>query len=91
MISDPDILCASHVIVDEIHERDKLSDFLLIILKDLLSRRPDLKIILMSATLNAEMFSQYFNNCPRLENGHCYHLFTLFQHENMEEFQLQRC
>ena len=53
----------SHVILDEIHERDLNSDFLMIILRDLLPKRPDLKIILMSATLNAEMFSQYFCKC----------------------------
>lgn len=35
-------------------------DFLLIILKDLLSHRPELKLILMSATLDAELFSSYF-------------------------------
>ena len=56
-------LCqVSHIILDEIHERDLLSDFLMIILKDLLMIRTDLKIILMSATLNAVMFSQYFGN-----------------------------
>ena len=48
------------VILDEIHERDILSDFLMIILKKLVSRRRDLKVILMSATLNADMFSKYF-------------------------------
>lgn len=51
---------ATHLVLDEIHERDLQSDFLIIILKDLLPRRPDLKVILMSATLNAEMFSDYF-------------------------------
>ena len=51
----------SHVILDEIHERDVLSDFLMIILRDLMARRDNLKLILMSATLNAEMFSQYFS------------------------------
>ena len=51
---------ATHVVIDEIHERDLQSDFLMIILKDLLMVRKDLKVILMSATLNAEMFSHYF-------------------------------
>ena len=51
----------SHVFVDEVHERDINTDFLLIVLKDLLRRRPTLKIILMSATLNAELFSKYFS------------------------------
>lgn len=50
----------SHIIVDEIHERGMNEDFLLIILRDLLPKRPDLRVILMSATLNAESFSRYF-------------------------------
>lgn len=41
-----------------------VSDFLLLILKDLIVQRPDLKIILMSATLNANLFSEYFYDCP---------------------------
>lgn len=40
------------------------SDFLLLVLKDLTVARPDLKIILMSATLNANLFSEYFYDCP---------------------------
>lgn len=43
-----------------------MSDFLLIILKELLSRRPELRLILMSATLNAELFSSYFNGGPMI-------------------------
>ena len=50
----------SHVVLDEIHERDTLSDFLMIIIRDLLQRRRGLKVILMSATLNAEEFAAYF-------------------------------
>ncbi|XP_063774082.1 putative ATP-dependent RNA helicase DHX57 isoform X2 [Pseudophryne corroboree] len=54
----------THVIVDEVHERTEESDFLLLVLKDVMIQRPDLKILLMSATLNAELFSQYFYGCP---------------------------
>ncbi|KAM5163335.1 putative ATP-dependent RNA helicase DHX57 isoform 2-T2 [Mantella aurantiaca] len=54
----------THVIVDEVHERTEESDFLLLVLKNVMSKRPDLKILLMSATLNAELFSQYFGGCP---------------------------
>jgi len=50
--------------VDEVHERDLNTDFLLIILNDLLQRRKSLKLVLMSATLNAERFSNYFGGCP---------------------------
>lgn len=40
------------------------TDFLLIVLKDLLPRRRDLRLVLMSATLNAELFSSYFGGAP---------------------------
>ncbi|KAK3239764.1 hypothetical protein CYMTET_50333 [Cymbomonas tetramitiformis] len=55
----------SHIIVDEIHERGMNEDFLLIILRELLPRRPDLRLVLMSATLNADLFGQYFDGAPR--------------------------
>ncbi|XP_050981383.1 putative ATP-dependent RNA helicase DHX57 [Labeo rohita] len=61
---DSELSGISHVIVDEVHERTEESDFLLLVLKDLIVKRTDLKIIMMSATLNAELFSQYFSNCP---------------------------
>lgn len=41
-----------------------LTDFLLIVLKELLPRRPDLRVILMSATLDANLFSSYFGGAP---------------------------
>ncbi|KAL6604170.1 P-loop containing nucleoside triphosphate hydrolase protein [Neocallimastix sp. 'constans'] len=52
----------THVVVDEVHERNLLTDFSLIVLRDLLrSKRADLKLIVMSATLNAQLFSDYFS------------------------------
>ncbi|GBP79903.1 Probable ATP-dependent RNA helicase YTHDC2 [Eumeta japonica] len=54
----------THIFVDEVHERDKFSDFLLIALRDNLPRFKDLKVILMSATMDTQIFSRYFNNCP---------------------------
>ncbi|KAF4802070.1 ATP-dependent RNA helicase DHX36 [Turdus rufiventris] len=56
----------SHVVLDEIHERNLQSDVLMSIIKDLLNVRLDLKVILMSATLNAEKFSEYFDHCPMI-------------------------
>ncbi|XP_048066763.1 ATP-dependent DNA/RNA helicase DHX36 isoform X2 [Megalobrama amblycephala] len=64
--SDPYLSSVSHLILDEIHERSLQSDVLLTIVKDLLIAREDLKVVLMSATLNAEKFSKYFNNCPMI-------------------------
>ncbi|KAK4309183.1 hypothetical protein Pmani_019168 [Petrolisthes manimaculis] len=63
---DPLLQQVSHLILDEIHERDMLSDFLICISRDLLKVRPDMKLILMSATLNAEQFSEYFGGSPML-------------------------
>lgn len=54
----------SHLVLDEIHERNLQSDVLLIIVKDLLKQRDDLKVVLMSATLNAVKFSEYFGEQP---------------------------
>ena len=67
MEGDPRLSEVTHVIVDEVHERSEESDFLLMILRDTLKIRPDLKIILMSATLNAELFSNYFSGTPVLD------------------------
>ncbi|KAF8393968.1 hypothetical protein HHK36_020170 [Tetracentron sinense] len=66
LLVDRNLKGVSHVIVDEIHERGMNEDFLLIVLKDLLPRRPELRLILMSATLNAELFSSYFGGAPMI-------------------------
>lgn len=66
MESDPFLSNVSHLILDEIHERDVISDFVITIVKQVLSKRRDLKLILMSATLNSEQFSKYYNDCPMI-------------------------
>ncbi|KAL8731385.1 MAG: hypothetical protein Q9166_003477 [cf. Caloplaca sp. 2 TL-2023] len=50
----------SHVVIDEVHERSLDTDFLLVLLRDVLAQRSDLKVVLMSATLDATMFEDYF-------------------------------
>uniref|UniRef100_A0A182M985 RNA helicase n=1 Tax=Anopheles culicifacies TaxID=139723 RepID=A0A182M985_9DIPT len=67
MQSDPLLREYSHLVLDEIHERDVITDLLLAIIRMVLPYRKDLRVILMSATLTAETFSQYFNNCPMAE------------------------
>ncbi|CAB0005176.1 unnamed protein product [Nesidiocoris tenuis] len=64
---DPKLSSVSHVIVDEVHERSAESDFLLLVLRDLLQIRSDLKILLMSATLNSALFTQYYPGAPVIE------------------------
>ena len=55
------------IIIDEAHERSLNIDFLLGFLKQLLPKRPDLKLIITSATIDAERFSQHFNHAPVIE------------------------
>ncbi|MCP3850779.1 MAG: ATP-dependent RNA helicase HrpA [Gammaproteobacteria bacterium] len=55
------------IIIDEAHERSLNIDFLLGYIKQLLPRRPDLKVIITSATIDTERFSQFFNNAPVIE------------------------
>ncbi|RYP20421.1 hypothetical protein DL765_002797 [Monosporascus sp. GIB2] len=50
----------SHVVLDEVHERSLDTDFLLSIIRDVLKKRKDLKLVLMSATLDAATFKNYF-------------------------------
>ncbi|CAH3166121.1 unnamed protein product [Porites evermanni] len=57
----------SHVIVDEIHERDINTDFVLVILRGMVQAYPNLRVILMSATIDTQMFTEYFGNCPIVE------------------------
>lgn len=54
------------------------SDFLLIVLKELLPRRRDLRLILMSATLNAELFSNFFGRAPVIHIPVSYLAITTF-------------
>ncbi|KAG9819231.1 hypothetical protein KCU77_g17102, partial [Aureobasidium melanogenum] len=54
----------THLVIDEIHERSIDTDFLLIVLRALMIRRPDLKVVLMSATVDAQRFSSYLGNAP---------------------------
>ena len=69
----------THIIVDEIHERDRFGDYLLITLRDLQKTYKKLKIILMSAALNVELFQNYFGTCPVIHvSGSCYDVKTYF-------------
>jgi len=75
----------SHIVVDEVHERSLDSDFLLIVLKDLLRRRPGLRLVLMSATLNADLFSEYFEGCKVLDiPGRTFPVTRLFLEDVVE-------
>ncbi|XP_065363146.1 putative ATP-dependent RNA helicase DHX57 [Calliphora vicina] len=85
LASEPLLDSVTHIIVDEVHERSEESDFLLMILKRILPKRPDLKVILMSATLNAKLFSDYFGNIPVLDiPGRTFPVEQLFLEDILE-------
>lgn len=80
--TEKDISELTHIIVDEIHERDRYSDFMLAILRDLLPAYPHLRLVLMSATLDAERYSQYFGGCPVIRvPGFTYPVKTFYLEE----------
>lgn len=68
------------LIIDEAHERSLNIDFLLGYLKNLLPKRPDLKVIITSATIDIERFSQHFGNAPIIQvAGRSYPVETLYR------------
>ena len=68
------------IIVDEAHERSLNIDFLLGFLKTLLPRRPDLKVIITSATIDLERFSKHFDDAPIIEvSGRTYPVDTWYR------------
>ncbi|XP_040915601.1 3'-5' RNA helicase YTHDC2 isoform X2 [Toxotes jaculatrix] len=64
MAGDASLTTVTHVIVDEVHERDGLTDFLLTKMRDVLQKVPTLKLILSSAALDVDLFLKYFGSCP---------------------------
>ncbi|GBP41406.1 Putative ATP-dependent RNA helicase DHX30 [Eumeta japonica] len=63
----PGLEGCSHVFIDEAHERDVNTDITLLLLKRALQLNPELKVIIMSATLDTTVFTGYFQNCAVLE------------------------
>ncbi len=64
LLSDPNLKGVDAVVLDEFHERHLESDLALALLKRLQKSRPDLLIVVMSATLDAEPVARYLNGCP---------------------------
>ncbi len=68
------------IIIDEAHERSLNIDFIMGYLRELLPKRPDLKVIITSATIDPERFSRHFNNAPIIEvSGRTYPVETRYR------------
>lgn len=80
------------LIIDEAHERSLNNDFILGYLKQILVKRPDLKVIITSATIDVERFSKHFNNAPIIEvSGRTYPVEVRYrpivEEENQDQLQ----
>jgi ATP-dependent helicase HrpA len=74
------------IIIDEAHERSLNIDFLLGYLKQLLPKRPDLKVIITSATIDPESFSKHFNDAPIIEvSGRTFPIEVRYRPINQDE------
>ncbi|KAG5675030.1 hypothetical protein PVAND_004969 [Polypedilum vanderplanki] len=71
----------THIIIDEAHERNKENDFLLTSIKEHFNINPDLKLIIMSATMDTSIFKNYFGKCEEIS-------ITIKQY-NVEEYYLE--
>ncbi|XP_062242644.1 probable ATP-dependent RNA helicase DHX34 [Platichthys flesus] len=83
-----DLTLSQHqvLIVDEVHERHLHCDFLLGVLRTLVAERPDLRLILMSATINIKLFSDYFSSAPVLQvPGRLFPIQVIYQPIPSEE------
>ncbi|KAJ1991561.1 hypothetical protein GGI25_001646 [Coemansia spiralis] len=67
LVDDPELRDVSCIICDEVQERTLELDYMLIVIRQLLPKRQDLKVILMSATIDTSIFSCYFDDCPIVE------------------------
>ncbi len=87
--SDPLLRGYDTIIIDEAHERSLNIDFLLGFIKRLLPRRPDLRVIISSATLETKRFSAFFGDAPLVEvSGRTYPVDVLYRPPNDNEADL---
>ena len=64
LLNEPDLASYGCIMVDEAHERTLHTDIIFGLIKDISRFRKDLKVLISSATVDAEKFSSYFDDCP---------------------------
>ncbi|XP_050410846.2 uncharacterized protein LOC126825303 [Patella vulgata] len=80
----------SCIIIDEAHERSIYTDILLSIIKMCLPVRPDLKIIITSATIEVDIFSRYFSNCPDIQiSGRAFQVNVIWRNANQQNIDFE--
>ncbi|MDX6214807.1 MAG: ATP-dependent helicase HrpA [Frankiales bacterium] len=86
---DRDLMAYDTIVIDEAHERSLTIDFLLGYLKQLLPRRPDLKVVITSATIDPQRFSRHFDDAPVLEvSGRTYPVEVRYRPLDDEQDQI---
>lgn len=86
MVHDRDLSAYHTIIVDEAHERSINIDFLLGCLKRLLRRRPSLRVVVTSATIDTARFAEHFGHCPVVEvSGRSYSVEVLYRPRQADE------
>lgn len=78
LATSPDLAGITHVVVDEVHERSLDSDFLLALLRKLLRSNRALRVVLMSATANPELFMNYFRASALTPTAAAFVRFSFF-------------
>ena len=90
-ISDRQFSKYSCLVIDEAHERSLSTDMLLAFIKECLPYRPDLKVVIMSATIDPKLFIQYFGHCPIVKvSGRTFPVDVIWNPLNSMELPLQR-
>ncbi|CAL8468067.1 g7606 [Coccomyxa elongata] len=91
LTADPKLPQYQVVIIDEVHERHLNTDILLALMRALLLQRPDLRVILMSATINVQAYSDYFGGAPIIQvPGRLYPITVQYTAETGADARSQR-